>query len=185
MKQLNTLPSQRTGRLLHLATKTLRVEYLMMILWFYEVKMPLWDSKQQVLGHRIHCRGNSGIHDLWNLSVERTTVREMESHGIKQNWDTTLFILLVHNFKNSDSFLVVSYSVIIRKLVSIVQITTRMFQLTSWVYTRTGIPKARANPKSASLITPLSSIKRFWGFKSLCRTLLEWQKTIPCKIWYK
>ena len=56
---------------------------------------------------------------------------------------------------------------------------------TSCVYTLIGIPKALARPKSASLIVPLSSINRFWGFKSLCRTLLEWQNTIPCRIWYK
>ena len=43
---------------------------------------------------------------------------------------------------------------------------------TSWVYTLTGIPKARASPKSAILMQPFLSIRRFCGFMSLWRTLL-------------
>ena len=43
---------------------------------------------------------------------------------------------------------------------------------TSCVYTRMGIPNARARPKSAILMPPFLSIRRFWGFMSLWRTLL-------------
>ena len=43
---------------------------------------------------------------------------------------------------------------------------------TSCVYTRMGIPKARAKPKSAILMPPFWSIRRFCGFMSLCKTLL-------------
>ena len=42
---------------------------------------------------------------------------------------------------------------------------------TSCVYVLTGNPKALANPKSASLMFPLESISKFYGFKSLCITL--------------
>uniref|UniRef100_H2XTK2 Uncharacterized protein n=1 Tax=Ciona intestinalis TaxID=7719 RepID=H2XTK2_CIOIN len=37
------------------------------------------------------------------------------------------------------------------------------------------MPNARARPKSASLIIPFRSIKRFCGFISRCRTRREWQ----------
>ena len=81
---------------------------------------------------------------------------------------------------------------------------------TSWVYTLTGTPKARASPKSAILITyeslvamvynpsicrsvitssnlraltPSLSMSKLAGFKSLCITRRWWQKSSPC--WQK
>ena len=40
---------------------------------------------------------------------------------------------------------------------------------------RTGMPKARAKPKSASFSWPLLLLmSKFWGFKSRCRTLWLW-----------
>jgi len=46
---------------------------------------------------------------------------------------------------------------------------------TSCVKVLIGIPNALANPKSANFKVPALSIKRFYGFKSLWITLLEWQ----------
>lgn len=40
-------------------------------------------------------------------------------------------------------------------------------------------------PKSASLSSPLSLIRRFWGFRSRWRTFLLWQYDSPRKIWNK
>ena len=37
---------------------------------------------------------------------------------------------------------------------------------TSCVYALTGIPKALPSPKSASLMAPFASMRRFWGFRS-------------------
>ena len=45
----------------------------------------------------------------------------------------------------------------------------------SWVNVLIGIPKARANPKSAILRFPDRSTSRFCGFKSLWIILREWQ----------
>jgi len=42
---------------------------------------------------------------------------------------------------------------------------------TSCVYVLTGRPNALARPKSANLTFPSVSIRRFYGFKSLCITL--------------
>jgi hypothetical protein len=48
--------------------------------------------------------------------------------------------------------------------------------ITSWVKVLTGIPNARARPKSASFKALVRrSIKRFWGFRSRWRTLCAWQ----------
>ena len=47
----------------------------------------------------------------------------------------------------------------------------------------TGIPKARARPKSASLSCPLLLMSRFCGLRSLCNTLFSWQNAIPCSSW--
>lgn len=56
---------------------------------------------------------------------------------------------------------------------------------TSWVYVRTGIPNARASPKSASLMQPRLSIRRFCGFRSLCSTRCTWQYATPFSSWCK
>lgn len=56
---------------------------------------------------------------------------------------------------------------------------------TSWVKVLTGKPNARASPKSANLMFPLQSMRRFCGFKSRCRTLWLWQKAMPCSNWFK
>lgn len=47
----------------------------------------------------------------------------------------------------------------------------------------TGIPKARAKPKSASFSWPLTLMRRFCGLRSRCSTLLVWQKSIPSRSW--
>ena len=56
---------------------------------------------------------------------------------------------------------------------------------TSCVCVRTGMPKARARPKSASLSAPLRSMRRFCGLRSRCSTRRAWQKSMPDRIWYK
>ena len=45
--------------------------------------------------------------------------------------------------------------------------------------------KYLARPKSANLIDPLLSMRRFWGFKSRCRTRWSWQYAIPSSNWRK
>lgn len=47
----------------------------------------------------------------------------------------------------------------------------------------TGIPKARARPKSASFSWPLVLMRRFWGLRSRWRTRLVWQKSMPLSSW--
>lgn len=37
----------------------------------------------------------------------------------------------------------------------------------------TGIPNALARPKSANLSSPRLLMRRFWGFRSLCKTLFS------------
>lgn len=39
------------------------------------------------------------------------------------------------------------------------------------------------SPKSASLSSPFSLMRRFWGFRSLWRTFLLWQYDSPRRIW--
>jgi hypothetical protein len=57
---------------------------------------------------------------------------------------------------------------------------------TSCVYERTGMPNARARPKSASLSSSASLlISRFCGFKSRCSTRRSWQKATPATSWYR
>ena len=48
----------------------------------------------------------------------------------------------------------------------------------------TGMPKARARPKSASLSCPRVLMSKFWGFRSRWRTRFSWQKAMPRSNWY-
>jgi len=52
--------------------------------------------------------------------------------------------------------------------------------LTSWVYALIGTANARARPKSASLMLPAASRRRFWGFRSRCKIRWQWQNIMPC-----
>ena len=54
---------------------------------------------------------------------------------------------------------------------------------TSCVYARSGTEKARASPKSASLITPFRGVTRmFCGLRSRWRMRCEWQNSRPFMI---
>mmetsp|Transcript_3618 Transcript_3618/g.11159 ORF Transcript_3618/g.11159 Transcript_3618/m.11159 type:complete len:208 (+) Transcript_3618:838-1461(+) len=50
---------------------------------------------------------------------------------------------------------------------------------TSCVYDRTGMPKALASPKSASLSSPCLLMSRFCGLRSRCSTRRSWQNATP------
>mmetsp|Transcript_514 Transcript_514/g.1321 ORF Transcript_514/g.1321 Transcript_514/m.1321 type:complete len:301 (-) Transcript_514:43-945(-) len=55
---------------------------------------------------------------------------------------------------------------------------------TSCVYDRTGMPKARARPKSASLRAPSCLLmRRFCGLRSRWSTRRSWQKATPRRSW--
>jgi len=54
---------------------------------------------------------------------------------------------------------------------------------TSFENVLTGIPNARARPKSASLSMPLLLISKFCGLRSRCSTRFVWQKSMPCSSW--
>mmetsp|Transcript_4572 Transcript_4572/g.14810 ORF Transcript_4572/g.14810 Transcript_4572/m.14810 type:complete len:294 (+) Transcript_4572:800-1681(+) len=56
---------------------------------------------------------------------------------------------------------------------------------TSWLYDRTGMPKARASPKSASFSSPVELMSKFCGLRSRCSTRCSWQKPTPLISWYK
>ena len=60
---------------------------------------------------------------------------------------------------------------------------TRSRHRTSFENVFTGTPNALARPKSPSLSSPLRLMRRFWGFKSRCRTWFSWQKAVPFNNW--
>lgn len=54
---------------------------------------------------------------------------------------------------------------------------------TSFEKVLTGMPNARARPKSASLSSPRLLIKRFCGLRSRCSTRFSWQNAVPLSSW--
>ena len=60
---------------------------------------------------------------------------------------------------------------------------TKPRRRTSFENVFTGTPNALARPKSPSFNSPLRLIRRFWGFKSRCRTWFSWQKAVPFNNW--
>ena len=54
---------------------------------------------------------------------------------------------------------------------------------TSFEKVLTGIPKARANPKSPSFNCPRLFISKFCGFRSRCKTRFSWQNAMPLRSW--